>query len=99
LAERQPSKLNVAGSNPVSRSNPSRPAAFCFGRAHIVMHGNEALIDRFGQCVGLPAREGLLVLPSTAFALMDAVLERGKALATWIRFDDASIPKAPRSTA
>jgi hypothetical protein len=37
------------------------------------MHGNEALVDRFGQCVGLPAREGgVLVLPPMAFALMDA---------------------------
>jgi hypothetical protein len=89
LVERQPSKLNVAGSSPVSRSKPSRPAAFCFGRAHIVMHGNEALIERFGYCVGLPAREGLLALPPKAFALMDTVMERGKALATWIRFDDA----------
>ena len=53
------------------------------------MHGNQALIDRFGQCVGLPAREALLALPPNAFVLMDAVLERDRALATWIRFDDA----------
>jgi hypothetical protein len=98
LVERQPSKLDVAGSNPVSRSTPPRPAAFCFGRAHVVMHGNEALIHRFGACVGLPAREGLVGLPANAFSVMDAVLDRGRPLATWIRFDDEEwrLTVAPR---
>jgi hypothetical protein len=98
LVERQPSKLNVAGSSPVSRSIPLRPAAFCFGRAHVVMHGNDALAERFGACVGLSAREGLIVLPPKAFALMDVVLESGKPLASWIRFDDEEwrLTVAPR---
>ena len=35
-----------------------RPAAFCFGPGHVVMHGNPAFISSFGDAaVGLPARE------------------------------------------
>jgi hypothetical protein len=63
-----------------------------------VMHGNEAMKERFGACVGLPAREGLLPLPARAFALMDAVLDRGKPLATWITVHDEEwrLTVAPR---
>ena len=63
------------------------------------MHANPALIERFGQCLGQPAREALVFLPANAFALMDAVLDRGKPLATWIQFDDAEwrLTVAPRS--
>jgi hypothetical protein len=62
------------------------------------MHGNEALLERFGQCLGQPAREALVFLPPKAFALMDAVLDRGKPLATSIQFDDADwrLTVAPR---
>ena len=62
------------------------------------MHGNDALTERFGACVGLPAREGLLPLPPRAFALMDTVLDLGKPLATWIRIDDEEwrLTVAPR---
>ena len=39
---------------------PLRPAAFCFGAGHMVMHGNAAFRAAFGErAVGLPAREVL----------------------------------------
>jgi hypothetical protein len=64
----------------------TRPAAFCYGRGHVVMHGNPALLATFGEAaVGLPAREALVGLPAEAFALMDAVLAAGRPLARWIR--------------
>jgi hypothetical protein len=97
LVERQPSKLEVAGSNPVSRSIPSRPAAFCFGRAHVVTHGNEALLERWrvrrsarSRSAGRTSAQGV--------RLMDTVLDRGKALAAWIRLDDEDwrLTVAPR---
>src|SRR2546423_11479472 len=65
---------------------PARPAAFCFGTGHVVMHGNAAFRAAFGErAVGLPAREVLLDLPSEAFDLLDAVLAGGRPLARWIR--------------
>jgi hypothetical protein len=64
---------------------PVRPAAFCFGSGHVVMHGNAAFRASFGErAVGLPAREALLDLPSEAFDLLDAVLGQGRPLARWI---------------
>ena len=46
----------------------------------------------------MPAREGLLALPPKAFALMDAVLDEGRPLASWIRLDeeDWRLTVAPR---
>ena len=58
------------------------PAAFHIGPGHLIVHGNTAFIEAFGQgCVGQPAREALLDLPPAAFELMDLVYERGAALA------------------
>ena len=98
MVERQPSKLDVAGSNPVSRSIPLRPAAFCLGRGHLVTHANEAMRLVHGECVGLPGREGLTHLGAEAFAVMDAVLERGRPLARWINIagEDWRLTVAPR---
>ena len=69
-----------------TRGVPDRPSAFCFGAAHIVMHGNAAFRAAFGErAVGLPAREVLLDLPTEAFELLDAVYATGRPLARWIR--------------
>ena len=62
-----------------------RPAAFCFGPGHVVMHGNAAFLSSFGAAaIGLPAREILLDLPSAAFELMDRSSHEGRPLATWL---------------
>jgi hypothetical protein len=65
-----------------------RPAGLCTGVGHIVVHGNAAFTSQFGRAsVGLPARESMIGLPAAAFALLDAVLDRGLPLALWVRFD------------
>ena len=65
---------------------PTRPAAFCFGAGHMVMHGNAAFRAAFGdRAVGLPAREVLLDLPGEAFDLLDRVFVTGRPLARWIK--------------
>lgn len=62
-----------------------RPTGLCVGAGHIVRYGNAAFRDQFGDgAVGIPAREGLVGMPPEAFALLDAVLERGRPLARWI---------------
>jgi hypothetical protein len=64
----------------------SRPAGMCQGAGHLVVYGNAAFREIFGaQCVGLPAREGLLGLPADAFATLDAAFRCGTPLARWIR--------------
>jgi hypothetical protein len=76
-----------------------RPAGLCRGPGHVVIYGNPAFLAAFGpQSVGVPAREGLLGLPSAAFALMDSVLRRGQPLASWIRLgaEDWRMTVAPR---
>jgi hypothetical protein len=76
-----------------------RPAAFCFGPGHVVMHGNPAFISSFGDAaLGLPAREILLELPGAAFELMDAVFAGGQPLATWLHRTDGDwrLTVAPR---
>ena len=76
-----------------------RPAAFCFGPAHVVVHGNPAFIVAFGAAaVGVPAREFLVELASAAFDVMDAVLASGKPMATWLpgRDEDWRLTVAPR---
>jgi hypothetical protein len=70
-------------------ARPTNPAAFHFGPAHVIVHGNGPFLEAFGpSCIGQPAREALVSLPSEAFALMDAVYREGKSLATWIRTAD-----------
>ena len=61
---------------------PPYPAAFHVGAGHMIVHGNRAFIEAFGKgCIGQPAREALLDLPSAAFELMDLVYQGGKPLA------------------
>jgi hypothetical protein len=58
----------------------------CHGPGHVVRYGNPAFVAAFGSgCLGLPAREGLVALPSGAFALLDTVLTSGRPFARWIR--------------
>jgi hypothetical protein len=58
----------------------------CHGPGHVVRYGNPAFVAAFGKaCVGLPAREGLVALPSDAFTLLDAVLTKGRPFARRIR--------------
>ena len=62
------------------------PAGFCHGQGLIVVYGNQAFKRVFGDgSVGLPAREGMLGLSRTGFALMDVVLLQGRPLARWVR--------------
>lgn len=64
---------------------PARPAGICAGPGHILIYGNPAFHAQFGsRCIGMPAREVMVDLPETAFALFDAVLDRGRPLARWI---------------
>jgi hypothetical protein len=77
----------------------ARPAALCHGRGHLVVYGNPAMCQAFGEgCVGLPAREALLGLPAEAFELMDTVLENARPLARWIQRDEEEwrLTVAPR---
>lgn len=83
-----------------TRGTPVRPAAFCYGAGHLVMHGNADFRASFGQrAIGLPVREVLIDLPSEAFDLLDAVFKRGKPLARWIRRNDEEwrLTAAPRT--
>ena len=65
-----------------------RPAGLADGAGHVIVYGNPAFRATFGEdAIGLPARECLVDLPPEAFALLDAVLERGRPLARWIRRD------------
>jgi len=71
----------------------------CRGPGHLVVYGNPAFVATFGAvAVGMPAREIMLDLPSAAFSMFDAVLERGKPLAGWIRYEgeDWRLTVAPR---
>ncbi|HEY5487521.1 MAG TPA: hypothetical protein VIK06_07735 [Candidatus Limnocylindrales bacterium] len=80
------------------RSNPSaetgsapngasvHPAGMCTGAGHMVVYGNPAFVAAFGAAsVGLPAREVMLALSSDGFAVMDAVVTRGRPAARWVR--------------
>ncbi len=76
-----------------------RPAAICHGPGHLVRYGNPAFLAAFGaQCVGLPAREGLLDLPPDAFVLLDVVLAKGRPFSRWIRLgkDEWRMTAVPR---
>jgi PAS domain-containing protein len=62
------------------------PAAFHYGKAHVIMHGNPAFLELFGvSSVGVPAREAMADLPGSAFELMDRVYREGRPLARRIR--------------
>ncbi len=66
----------------------TRPAGICAGLGHVLIYGNPAFHSQFGsRCIGMPAREVMVDLPESAFALFDAVLERGRPLARWIERD------------
>lgn len=87
------------GPVPEGDALPSRPAAMCRGQGHLIVYGNPAFLAAFGaQAVGMPARESLMSLPPSAFALLDLVLARGKPLARWIKLDGADwrLTVAPR---
>jgi len=76
-----------------------RPAAFCFGPGHVVMHGNPAFQASFSaSAIGLPAREILVDLPNAAFDVMDTVFAEGRPLATWLPGpgEDWRLTVAPR---
>jgi hypothetical protein len=65
----------------------------------VVKYGNPAFVTIFGaQCVGLPAREGLLDLPADAFALLDVVLAQGRPFSRWLRLGEVEwrMTAAPR---
>lgn len=71
----------------------------CTGPGHVVVYGNQAFREVFGtHCVGLPAREGLVGLPGAGFAVLDAVLARGRPAARWLRMGGVEwrITAAPR---
>jgi hypothetical protein len=75
------------------------PAGFCQGPGLIVAYGNVAFKRVFGgACIGLPAREGMIGLSRESFAVMDAVLARGRPAARWVRMDGAQwrLTVAPR---
>ncbi len=64
------------------------PAGFCQGQGLLVVYGNKAFQSIFGpECVGLPAREGMVGLSRDAFTLMDAVLSLGKPASRWVRLN------------
>ena len=76
-----------------------RPAGMCLGPGHLVVYGNPAFVATFGrQCIGMPARETMLGLPSEAFELLDAVLADGRPLARWVAIggDDWRLTAMPR---
>ena len=64
-----------------------RPAAMCLGAGHVIVYANPAFRAAFGAgCVGIPAREGLVDFPRAGLVVLDAVLEKGRPLARWIRW-------------
>ena len=82
------SEKSSGGIAPLPSGRDLHPVAMCIGAGHVLVYANPALITRFGrECVGLPAREALLDLPSTAFTLLDAVLQRGRPFARWVSYD------------
>ena len=65
------------------------PAAFHYGPGHVIMHGNAAFLERYGRAaISQPAREAMLDLPPTAFALLDRVLAEGRPLAIAVALVD-----------
>jgi len=71
----------------------------CLGPGHVVVYANAAFVAAFGaEAVGVPAREGLVSVPPPGLAVLDAVIERGRPLARWIRWqgEDWRLTVAPR---
>jgi hypothetical protein len=71
----------------------------CVGPAHLLVFGKPAFVSAYGRlAIGAPAREVMVDLPTAGFDLFDAVLERGRPLAQWIRRgdDDWRLTVAPR---
>ena len=76
---------SMARHDPPPTLPQTRPAGICAGPGHVLIYGNPAFHAQFGaRCIGMPAREVMVDMPDTAFALFDAVLERGRPLARWI---------------
>jgi hypothetical protein len=70
----------------VTRSVPRRPAAMCLGPAHALVFANPSFVAAYGRlATGTPVREVMIDLPAAAFALFDAVFDRGRPLAGWVR--------------
>ena len=70
-------------------TSAASPAAFHYGPGHVIMHGNAALLERYGRAaISQPAREAMLDLPPTAFALLDRVLAEGRPLAIAVALVD-----------
>ena len=68
--------------DPTVRTASPAPAAFHYGPAHVIMHGNAAFFAVYGRSsLGMPAREAMTELPRAAFELMDRVLREGRPLA------------------
>ena len=68
--------------DPTVRTATPTPAAFHYGAAHVIMHGNPAFLALYGRSsLGMPAREVMTELPRAAFELMDRVLREGRPLA------------------
>ena len=73
----------------VTTTTPPSPAAFHYGAAHLIMHGNAAFFAIFGRrSLGMPAREVMTELPRAAFELMDRVYREGRPLARRLALPD-----------
>ena len=71
----------------------------CLGPAHALVFANPAFVAAHGRlAIGTPAREVMIDLPAAAFALFDAVFDRGRPLARWMRRGDEDwrLTAAPR---
>ena len=76
-------------SHPGPSAPETRPAGFCEGEGHVVRYGNPAFRAQFGEgCIGMPAREVMVDVPQTAFALLDRVFHEGRPLARWVERRD-----------
>ena len=61
----------------------------CVGPGHMVVYGNPAFVSSFGaHCLGMPAREVMIGVPSAAFTVFDVALNEGRAVAAWVRLGD-----------
>ena|ERR1035437_3097164 len=88
-----------AEARPVIGGASIHPAGMCVGAGHKVVYGNPAFVAAFGaSSVGLPAREVMLGLSRDGFAVMDAVLARGRPAARWVRLgnEEWRLTVAPR---
>jgi hypothetical protein len=71
----------------------------CLGPAYALVFANPAFVAAYGHlAIGTPARKVMIDLPAAAFALFDAVFDRGRPLARWIRRADEEwrLAAAPR---